>query len=256
MITRTLARAGLAAGGALALGLVLAGPASAHVTIRPDVDTAGSYAKITVRVPNESDTAGTVQVRLDLPADTPIPSVRVQPHAGWTAEVTKTQFPEPVQVGDRTLEEAVTAITWTADPGVRIGPDEFDEFALSVGPLPEAGTYLFPATQTYDDGEVVAWAEETVEGQEEPERPAPSLTIVEAPEGAGGHGGGSGSGSGDADAETVSDEGDGAGSSDSGQATAGGDSSDDLARGIGIGGLVIGAAGLGIGAAALRRRNA
>lgn len=223
--------------------MVVAAGAAAHVTIRPDVDTAGSYAKVTVRVPNESDTAGTVQVRLDLPADTPIPSVRVQPHAGWTAELTTTQFPEPVQVGDRTLEEAVTAVTWTADPGVRIGPGEFDEFAISVGPLPEAGTYFLPATQTYDDGEVVAWAEETVEGQEEPERPAPSLEIVEAT-GDDGHGGAPA-------AENVSDEG-----GDEPASAASGDSSDDLARGVGIGGLVVGAAGLGIGAAALRRRRA
>ncbi|WP_116949409.1 YcnI family copper-binding membrane protein [Jiangella endophytica] len=244
MITRTLARAGLAAGGAVALGLVLAGPASAHVTIRPDVDTAGSYSKITVRVPNESDTAGTVQVRLDLPADTPIPSVRVQPHAGWTAELTTTRFPEPVQVGDRTLEEAVTAVTWTADPGVRIGPGEFDEFAISVGPLPEAGTYFLPATQTYDDGEVVAWAEETVEGQEEPERPAPSLEVVEAT-GEDGHGGAPA-------AENVSDE----GGTSTDAAASDGDGADDLARGVGIGGLVVGAAGVGVGAAALRRRNA
>lgn len=244
MITRTLARAGLAAGGAVTLGVVLAAGAAAHVTIRPDVDTAGSYAKITVRVPNESDTAGTVQVRLDLPADTPLPSVRVQPHPGWSAELTTTQFPEPVQVGDRTLEEAVTSVTWTADAGVRIGPGEFDEFALSVGPLPEAGTYFLPATQTYDDGEVVAWAEETVEGEEEPERPAPTLEVVEAT-GDDGHGGAPA-------AENVSDEG---GDGDA-AATASGDGADDLARGVGIGGLVVGAAGVGIGAAALRRRRA
>lgn len=241
MITRTLARVGLAAGGAVTLGVVLAAGAAAHVTIRPDVDTAGSYAKITVRVPNESDTAGTVQVRLDLPADTPIPSVRVQPHPGWTAELTTTQFPEPVQVGDRTLEEAVTAVTWTADPGVRIDPGEFDEFAISAGPLPEAGTYLFPATQTYDDGEVVAWAEETVEGEEEPERPAPVLEVVEAPA--------------EDAVDTVADE-QPAADEDTAAASSDGDDSDALARGIGIGGLVVGAAGLGVGAAALRRRNA
>ncbi len=248
MITRTLARVGLAAGGAVTLGVVLAAGAAAHVTIRPDVDTAGSYAKITVRVPNESDTAGTVQVRLDLPADTPIPSVRVQPHPGWTAELTTTQFPEPVQVGDRTLEEAVTAVTWTADPGVRIDPGEFDEFAISAGPLPEAGTYLIPATQTYDDGEVVAWAEETVEGEEEPEHPAPVLEVVEATS-EDGHGGG-------ASAENVSDDEDEAGGSADTAASSDGDDSDALARGVGIGGLVVGAAGLGVGAAALRRRNA
>jgi periplasmic copper chaperone A len=243
MITRTLARVGVAALGAATLGMVLATSASAHVTIRPDVDTAGSYSKITVRVPNESDTAGTVQVTLELPADTPFPSVRVQPRPGWTAELTRTQFPEPVQVGDRTLEEAVTAITWTADPGVRIAPDQFDEFAISVGPLPEAGTYFLPATQTYDDGEIVEWAEETVDGQEEPERPAPVLTVVEAPA--------------EDAVDTVADEQPAAGEdADASAAASDGDSTDDLARGIGIGGLVVGAAGLGIGAAALRRRNA
>lgn len=240
MTTRTLARLGLAATGAATLGLVLATSASAHVTVRPESTIAGSHTKIIVRVPNESDTAGTVQVTLELPADTPFPSVRVQPRPGWTAELTRTQFPEPVQVGDRTLDEAITSITWTADTGVRIGPDEFDEFAISVA-LPEAGTYYLPATQTYDDGEIVEWAEEPVEGQEEPERPAPSLEIVEAPA--------------EDAVETVADE-QPAADEDASATASDGDSTDDLARGIGIGGLVVGAAGLGIGAAALRRRNA
>lgn len=257
MITRTLARVGLAGGGALVLGLALAGLSSAHVSVRPEGTEAGSHTKIIVRVPNESDTAGTVQVRLELPADTPFPSVRVQPRPGWTAELTRTEFPAPVQVGDRTLTDAVTAITWTADPGVRIGPDQFDEFAIAVA-LPEAGTYYLPAIQTYDDGEIVEWAEEPVEGGEEPDRPAPSLEVVEATS-EDGHGGGAGAdagaGSGE-EAENVSDEGDGSSSSDSSAAATDGDSSDDLARGVGIAGLVVGAAGLGIGAAALRRRNA
>ncbi|WP_026874447.1 YcnI family protein [Jiangella gansuensis] len=242
---RAVARASLTAAGAIAAGLLLTATASAHVTIRPDIDTAGSYSKITVRVPNESDTAGTTQVRLDLPADTPFASVRVQPRQGWTAEVTRTQFPEPVEVGDRVLEEAVTSVTWTAEPGVRIGPDEFDEFAISVGPLPDPGTYYLPATQTYDDGEVVAWAEEPAEDGAEPERPAPVLTVVAAPEGG--------------DAHAVSDsshESSGSDDADDAAASSGDGSTDGLARGVGIGGVVVGAAGLGLGAAALRRRNA
>ncbi|PSL08245.1 uncharacterized protein YcnI [Haloactinopolyspora alba] len=227
-LSRALVRAGLTAGAAT--GLLLAGTAgaSAHVTIRPDVDTSGSWAKITVRVPNESDTAGTTRLRLDLPADTPFPSVRVQPHPGWTAELTTEKFDEPVEVGDYTLEEAVTSVTWTADNGVRIGPDQFDEFSLAVGPLPEPGTYMFPATQTYDNGDVVAWDQAPAE--EEPPHPAPTLTVVPA------------------------DDGSQAESRHTGTVEA--DSTDDLARGVGVGGVVVGAAGLGIGAAALRRRRA
>ncbi len=220
-------RAVLITGAVAGLTFAGAATASAHVTIHPDDDTAGAYAKLTVRVPNESETAGTTQVRIDLPQDTPLQSVRAQPHPGWTAEVTKEQLPEPIETDHATIEEAVTSVTWTADEGVRIAPGEFDEFGLSVGPLPEPGTYLFPATQTYEDGEVVAWDMEPAE--QEPERPAPEVTVT--PE--------------DDDAAAGDD-----GAADDV------DTSDNLARGLGIGGVIAGAAGLGVGAGALRRRRA
>lgn len=241
MRQHTFVRAGSAALAATALALALPAIASAHVTIRPDSDAAGSWSKITVRVPNESDTAGTVKVQLDLPADAPFASVRVQPRPGWTAVVAREPLPEQVTLGDLTLDEAVTSVTWTADPGVRIGPDEFDEFAVSVGPLPEPGTYLFPATQTYDDGTVVAWSEPPAD--EEPEHPAPSIEVVEATgedaHGSHGH-----------DPEAGDDTG---AAADADQGDAG---SDSLARGVAAGGVVIGAAGVGFGAAALRRSRA
>lgn len=234
-------RIGLGAVGVATIGLAVAAPASAHVTVRPDNNATGSYSKITVRVPNESDTAGTVRIQLDLPTKTPFPSVRVQPHAGWTAELTTETFAEPVTVGDYTLDKAVTSVAWTAEEGVRIGPGEFDEFAISVGPLPEPGTYSFPATQVYDDGKVVEWATEPVDGGEEPQAPAPQLRIVEAGNEDGGQHGASHD---RPDPHAATD------------ADAGVPSSDSLARGIGVGGVVIGAAGLGFGAMALRRRNA
>ena len=50
---------------------------------------------------------------------------------------------------------------------------------------PVAGTLLlFPAVQTYANGEAVRWIDEPVEGEEEPEHPAPALTLVD-PEGEG-----------------------------------------------------------------------
>src|SRR5919106_5350513 len=94
------------------------------------------------------------------------------------------RLPEPIDVGGFTLDEVVTAVTWTAEEGVQIGPDQFDEFAISVGPLPEPGDYPLPAEQIYSDGEVVAWADG-------PDRrpPAPALTAP-APRGAQQGGGG------------------------------------------------------------------
>jgi hypothetical protein len=62
--------------------------------------------------------------------------------------------------------------------GGGIRPGEFQEFALSGGPFPEAESLAFPAVQSYSDGSEAAWIEPTVAGQEEPERPAPVLTLA------------------------------------------------------------------------------
>ena len=70
---------------------------------------------------------------------------------------------------------------WTADsPQAQIHPGQFDEFNISVGPLPDAKSMVFKALQHYSDGSVVRWIEPTVEGQPRPEHPAPVLTITPA----------------------------------------------------------------------------
>jgi methionine-rich copper-binding protein CopC len=49
-----------------------------------------------------------------------------------------------------------------------------------VGPLPEdVDQILFPSIQTYASGEVVRWIDEPLESGEEPEHPAPLLTLVD-----------------------------------------------------------------------------
>jgi hypothetical protein len=76
-------------------------------------------------------------------------------------------------------------ITWTSAPGTRINPGEFIDFDVSMGPLPtNVDQLVMPATQTYDDGTVVAWdAPPAPAGQPEPEHPAPVLTLTPAPAG-------------------------------------------------------------------------
>src|SRR5439155_20756109 len=76
------------------------------------------------------------------------------------------------------ITEAVSTVTWTANPGVRIGPGEFEEFEVSAGPLPETDKLIIPATQTYDSGKVVEWKDQpAAAGQPEPEHPAPALAV-------------------------------------------------------------------------------
>ncbi|WP_263118211.1 YcnI family protein [Cellulomonas sp. RIT-PI-Y] len=155
--------------------------ASAHVHITPDTTAAGSYAILTVRVPNESPDAATVGVTVDLPTDTPLTYVATEPVPGWTAEVITGALPEPVEVNGATLTQAPLQVVWTATDG-GIGDGEFQQFELSTGPLPEAGIDLvLPTHQAYSDGSVVDWDEVSTDGTE-PESPAPEFTTTAAVE--------------------------------------------------------------------------
>lgn len=169
--------AGLATAG---LTLLPAATAAAHVRVTPDNPISGAFSALTFRVPNESETAGTVKLTVDLPQDTPFLYVTTKPVPGWTAVATTSKLAKPVESYGTTLTKAVSRVTWTADKGAAIGPGQYQEFSLSVGPLPAAGTVPLPVTQTYSDGEVVAWDQPTPESGEEPERPAPELKVVAA----------------------------------------------------------------------------
>lgn len=240
--TRFFARAGVVAVAAGVATMFGTGLASAHVTAKVlgEVAQQGGYSKITFRVPNEDDAKGTVKLEIKLPADTPITGARTKPMAGWTAKITKVTLDKPIEVHGAEVKEAVSTVTWTAAAGTRIAPGEFEEFELSVGPLPETEQLVMPAIQTYEGGKVVAWDQPPTEDGSEPEHPAPVIELAAA-EGDG-HGGGS-----DPAVENASAESDG----DSDEAAAAG--TDDTARWLGGAGLVVGALGLGFGVGATMR---
>lgn len=178
-----LAAATVATVAVLAAGV---GPASAHVRVFSTDAKPGGYGELTFRVPNESDTASTISLRVQVPADTPLASVSIEPVQGWTATTTTGPIDPPVEVHGTEVTEAVTEITWTADPGGGIAPGQYQTFSISGGPLPEADELTFPTIQTYDDGMESAWIEPTIDGEEEPESPAPVLTLASSGVEAGG----------------------------------------------------------------------
>lgn len=230
-----------AAIGAVAFGVLLAVsvplPAHAHVKVDPGQATAGGYTTLTFRVPNESATAGTVRLEVDLPTDTPFTSVSYQPIPGWSAEVIRGALPKPVTIKGTSVAEAPLKVVWTADKGTQIAPGQFQQFVISAGPVPDTGHILLPATQTYSDGTVVAWDEPAPASGDHPEHPAPTLYINDAP--AGDHH--------DA-APTVEQTAD----ATAPDATTGGD---PVALGVGIAGLALGALGVVLAVFALARRR-
>lgn len=212
--------------------------ASAHVGVSSADAAPGGFGEVTLRVPNESETASTISLRVQIPAEAPLASVRTKPVPGWTATLTRSAIDPPVDVHGTEVSEAVTEITWTADPGAGIGPGQYQTFSLSGGPFPDVDTITFPTLQTYDDGEESAWIEPTIEGQAEPEDPAPTLTLVNTAA----DGDAADEGTSEASVSDTADDSDGSGLA-------------VTALVLGIAGLIAGLAGLGLGLSARRRRT-
>jgi len=230
---------------ALVLGAVaaavfgLATPASAHVSVNPAEATQGGYARLAFRVPNESDTASTTKVEVVLPENAPVASVSTMAVAGWTVATEKRTLSTPLEVHGNQISEAVSRITWTATGDAAIKPGQFQEFPVSMGPLPEVDRMVFKALQTYSDGSVVRWIEEPpANGGEEPPNPAPVLKLVPAAAAA--------SPSGNPAAQPAQPS----------QPAPGYDAGDDSggpALAVSVAGLVAGLAGLGLAGAAFAR---
>jgi uncharacterized protein YcnI len=156
-------------------------PASAHVTVSsPDARPDG-FGVLVFRVPTESDTASTTKVTVTMPRAAPFAAVSSKPVPGWTVSTTERKLSKPVKDDDGfNLTKVVSTVTWTATGG-GLGPGQFEEFELSVGPFPDKPRKLdLPAVQTYSDGTVVRWDDPTPASGKEPEHPTPTLEVDKA----------------------------------------------------------------------------
>lgn len=144
--------------------MLLAGIASAHVTVYPKESTQGSYEKFTVRVPSEKDIP-TVKVEVKFPMDAVAVS-RFEPKAGWTYELAKDTAGK------------ITGVTWKAT-GDGLASTEFGEFNMQDKVADAATEIVWKAYQTYKDGSVVEWV-----GANGSDKPA-SVTTVKAKSAAG-----------------------------------------------------------------------
>jgi periplasmic copper chaperone A len=214
--------------GAVAGALAFAGSAAAHVTVSSSDATQGGFGRIAFRVPNESDTATTTKLEVHLPDDQPVASVSVQPLPGWTAAVQTRKLDKPIKTDDGDeVTDVASVITWTATPDAALKAGQFQEFAVSLGPLPKTDKLVFKVLQYYSDGSVVRWIDLPDNSGKEPDHPAPILKLA--------------AGTGD-DAESPA----------AAPATASG-GGDGAAVGLGVAGLVAGLAGLVLGGLAFLR---
>lgn len=148
--------------------LLFAPAAAAHVTVNPNEVAADSFARFAIRVPNERPNADTTKVTVRLPQG--LFFVSFQPKPGWKRTVTMQKLDPPATVFGEKVTERVATVTWE---GGRIAPGEFDEFGMSAKvPNAPGRTLVFPALQTYSNGEIVRWI-----GPRDADEPASRVTL-------------------------------------------------------------------------------
>jgi uncharacterized protein YcnI len=92
----------------VALVVLAAGSAGAHVTVKPSSAPQGGFEILSFSVPNESDDADTTELVVEFPTKNPIPFVSVKPMPGWTITPEKSTLAKPVKTEGSEITEAVT----------------------------------------------------------------------------------------------------------------------------------------------------
>ncbi|MFF2274111.1 YcnI family protein [Agromyces sp. NPDC058136] len=225
--------AALGAGALLALGAPLA--ASAHVGVESTSTAAGAYTVLGFGIPHGCGESPTTKLTFTIPEGIDRVTPTVNP--GWTIEKVIETLPEPkTDSHGANVVERVSQVVYTAVTPLPSDLRDVIELSLQLPADAEGETLEFPVLQECAEGST-DWSAPVVEGEEEPEHPAPSITVTAA-EPDGHHGGVvSASEHGDADASAAS--------SDAAAASA----DDEVARALGITGIVVGVAGLGLGLA-------
>jgi uncharacterized protein YcnI len=208
---------------ALMLAAVFPAAAAGHVTANPSEAPANGFAMVSFRVPHGCDDSATTSLTVRIPAG--VSSVTPEAVPGWEVTTEEGPLPEPIESEGETVTEGVTEVTWTGGP---LSAHQFTDFGLSMRMPDRPGeTIYFPAVQRCEQGST-GWVQIPVEGQPEPDTPAPGVTLV-------------GSGGGD-DASSSDDEG-------SAAPVVAAEEEDD--EGLDTLAVVLGAAGLAAGLLAL-----
>ncbi|MGK2955622.1 MAG: YcnI family copper-binding membrane protein [Solirubrobacterales bacterium] len=211
-------------------GLLLPGVAVAHVTVSPEEAPSEGYAMLNITVPHGCEQSPTTSVSVKMPPQ--VISATPGVVAGWSIKATEGKLPEPAEQHGEKITEGVRQVTWTGGP---LASDQLQQFPLSVAFAGEEGEVAeFKTIQTCANGSETAWIQPTIEGEEEPEHPAPAVTLgaAEAEHGAA------------ADSEEAEEA--------HSEAVSANTSSDDgSGDGLSIVALIVGALGLIVGCAAL-----
>ena len=235
-----------AAVGAGVLGLALtAGPAFTHVSANPGEATAGKSTYHQFKVGHGCDGSPTTRVTFFIPDG--VVSVKPEVEPGW-AIATKVGPITPFDNHGETVSEGVKELTFSAE--APLPDDQVTFFGISMTMPDKAGeTIHIPVVQACQQGET-RWIEIPVEGQEEPEHPAPGIKLVAAAAEGAGHDAAPADTAGGTEGEAAATDSDDAAAVQEGRVEDGGDTLALIALVVGVAGLLTG----GYSVLAMRKR--
>lgn len=134
--------------------LLMPVPAAAQVSIVPDQASGGGTKTFAFRVANERKDTKSTRLELVFPQTPPIAFVQVDPAPGWRVSVRPRPLNPPMRAGDKEIGEVASSLVFE---GGAVAPGEFEQFLVTMGPLPADGRLVFDATQNYANGAVARW---------------------------------------------------------------------------------------------------
>lgn len=149
MLTR---RAGVLAVAAVA-GALVATPALADVAVSPTSAVQGDAVDADFKVTNTGDKPiGTVTVTL--PPDSPVAEAYPLSNDDWAPKITTQKLTHelPSMMTAIPVDQATSAVTWIAMPGLQLQPGQSADLKVSLGPMPTLSSYKFTVTTKYSDG--------------------------------------------------------------------------------------------------------
>ena len=138
-MSRTLLRAGTLLGTTALIALAGAAPAFAHVTAEPGHRPEGRLRRRHVPRARRGRHGGhRRRSPSTCPPTTPSAPCAPRPIAGWTVTPNEVTLNPPLKDDDgNAITKTVGSVTLKANPGNRIGPGQYLDFPLSLGPFPD-----------------------------------------------------------------------------------------------------------------------
>jgi uncharacterized protein YcnI len=166
--------------GTVAVALLSASSAGAHITLESKEATIGAPFKAVFVVPHGCAGSATIKIRVQIPDG--VIAVKPMPKPGWNVEAIKGKYASEYDFHGTKLSEGVREVVWS---GGKLPDDFYDEFVVSTyltGTLKPDSMLYFPTVQECEQG-ISRWIDIPADPAHahDSKSPAPGVKLLAKP---------------------------------------------------------------------------